>query len=573
MTVPKRPGPSGEEIEEFRQVIEHSLDMVVIFDTEGVVQYVNPAFTRVSGYTSEDAIGRPVRNLGPIPATLETELGDAMRNDGRWQGEWETTRKSGEPYWVSTTISLLRAASGRPTHLVAMSQDVTERYALRQELQEREAYFRALVEGAADVIAVVDESGIVKYISPSLTLVAGWSQDEVVGRNMLEFVHPDDRALLAARFRDRVAGERSDHFTEYRSRAKDGSYKFIQSTGRPLANGAGYVIHSRDISDRVRTEEALRRSEANFRTLAESTPAAMFIVQDGRTLYVNSAAEVILGYTRDELLSMNFLDLVYPDFREQVTAYTLARQRGEAAPSRYEAKIVTKSGAERWVMSSAAAIEQDGRPAVIGIAFDITDHKLQERALSESEEKFRTVADTTPVAIFLYEGGRFLFVNSMSETLTGYSREELLAADPWSVLHPESMGLARQRQAERLENLATPARYELKLLRKDGEERWIEYGGNAATIDGREVIMGSAVDITDRVRAEAQLRDSEQRFRTLAELGPAAIFMIEGDRLLYVNAAGEAMTGYTLEELRTIDPWTVLHPDFHQRARERGRAR
>lgn len=442
MTVSKRSLPSSEELEGFRQVVEHSLDMVVIFDAEGVVQYVNSAFTRISGYASEDAVGKAVRGLGTIPTGVEEELNASIRDEGRWQGEWETARENGEPYWISTTISLLRDSAGRAIHLVAMSRDVTERR---------------------------------------------------------------------------------------------------------------------------RAEEGLRQSEARFRALAELTPVSIFLIDGFHNIYVNPAAESITGYSRDELLAMDFWAVVRPEDRDAIRETGLARQRGEKVPDRYEVQIVTKSGRERWVDFAATRVQYEGRTVTLGTATDVTERKQAEAALRASEEKFRTVAETAPVGIFIYEGERFLYVNAMAEEVTGYSREELLRINPWTILHAEFHDLARKQETARLRGEFDVSRYELKIVRMDGAVRWLDCGAAWAEIGGRRVVMGSAADITERKQAQEALRESEERFRQFAENLEDVVWMSDAGKkaVLYVNAAYERVWGRPRQELYDglASFLDVLHPD------------
>ncbi|HXF83183.1 MAG TPA: HD domain-containing phosphohydrolase [bacterium] len=141
------------------------------------------------------------------------------------------------------------------------------------------------------------------------------------------------------------------------------------------------LLAMEDVTARLEAERARREREEWFRRLADTTSTAIVIYQDERFVYVNRAAEALSGYDREALLRMRFWDLVHPEFRDLVRERGLARQRGEAVPARYEFKIVTREGAERWVDFTAGRIEWNGRPAAVGTAFDITDRHEAEDAL------------------------------------------------------------------------------------------------------------------------------------------------------------------------------------------------
>jgi len=131
--------------------------------------------------------------------------------------------------------------------------------------------------------------------------------------------------------------------------------------------------------------DALRESEQKFRVLAETMPAAIFLYQGDKYVYVNTAAEKITGYTKDELIGMNFWEWASPEYKDIVRDRGRARQMGEEVPSRYELKYRAKDGREGWADFVTGLIEYGGRPAVIGVAFDITDRKKAEKALRKSQ--------------------------------------------------------------------------------------------------------------------------------------------------------------------------------------------
>jgi len=212
---------------------------------------------------------------------------------------------------------------------------------------------------------------------------------------------------------------------------KEGASEFLLKTNsiRLVPAILSVVNQKRDREARERAEEAQRQSEARFKALAETSTALIFIYQGERFTYVNSASKQITGYTEDELLSIKFWELVHPDHREMVHQRGLARQRNENVPTRYEFKIVTKDGKERWLDFAASAILYEGIPAGLGIAFDVTDRKLIEEKLQASELRYRLLFKATPQPMWLYDIDtlQFLEVNDAAVHYYGYSREEFLS--------------------------------------------------------------------------------------------------------------------------------------------------
>jgi two-component system, sensor histidine kinase and response regulator len=197
---------------------------------------------------------------------------------------------------------------------------------------------------------------------------------------------PSDELPLARALK----GESVDNVEMFIRRPSLPSDAFINVTGRPIKDAEGRiyggVVVFYDITERKRAEAAIRASEQRFRTMAETMPTTVAIYQGTGHAYVNAAAETMLGYTREELLHRGFLDYVHPDHREMVKQRSLARQRGEVVPPRYEIKLVHKDGHEMWADFSATTIEFEGKPAVLGIAVDVTQRKQMELAQQRAVE-------------------------------------------------------------------------------------------------------------------------------------------------------------------------------------------
>lgn len=163
--------------------------------------------------------------------------------------------------------------------------------------------------------------------------------------------------------------------------------RFAQLASVAFDNAQLYTSAQQEIADRKRVEKALRESEAKFRTLAETVTGAIFILSGGRFLYANSAAEVMSGYSRTELLAMNIWDLVHPDYHDLVMQGIMAEPDSRRRPPRYELKFVNKAGKDRWVDLTTSLLEFEGAPAILATVFDITQRKRAENALSLAYEK------------------------------------------------------------------------------------------------------------------------------------------------------------------------------------------
>ncbi len=250
-------------------------------------------------------------------------------------------------------------------------------------LSDSEKHYRELIERSPLAIFIQREGAIVFANGSFLALLGLKSVDRVKGRSVIGFFSEDERDRVARFVTDRASGRPAAEACRTVALRADGTTFPARLKVAPvnMPDGPGFILFLEDFSEHARAEEALKTSEERFRALAENTSAAIFIYQENRFRYVNPATEQISGYGHDELLAMNFWDLVHPDHREMVKARGLARQAGESVLQRYEFKVLCKGGEERWVQFSAGLTDLGGRPAALGTAFDITERKRAESRL------------------------------------------------------------------------------------------------------------------------------------------------------------------------------------------------
>lgn len=300
-------------------------------------------------------------------------------------------------------------------------------------------------------------------------------------------------------------------------------------------------------SERRHADEEIRLSETKFRALAESTSTAIFLIQDTKYIYINPAFERMVGYTMDDLAGMNFWDFIHPDCLELVKTRGISRMQGEEVPPWYEIKFISKGGGIKWADFSAAVIQLDNKPTIVGSTIDITDRKEAEEALLISNERFRTfVENANDIVYSLSPEGIFTYVSPSWTEALGHDVSEVEGRPFEIFVNPEDLPQCYEILERTVRTGEKQAGAEYRVRHKDGTWRW--HTTNTSVIrnaEGNPVIyMGIARDITDRKQAEEISREKERRLADIIEFLPDATLVIDRDgRVIAWNRAIEIMTG------------------------------
>jgi len=302
-------------------------------------------------------------------------------------------------------------------------------------------------------------------------------------------------------------------------------------------NPYGYILkplNERDLNSCIRmslfrfeAEKKLNESESRFKALTEVAQTSIIIIQGDKFIYVNPFVRELTGYSSDEMMQMNFWDIVHPDQKNMVKERGFARQRGEDVPPAYEFTILTKNGELKWVQTSAILTELDGKKCVLAVVYDITERKKTEDILRQSEEKFRAVAESTPAQIVIFQGDGFVYVNSFSETITGYSQEELLKMNFWDLVHPDDVEVTRQRGRARQKGESVTESYELRIITKSKQEKWMSYSARTIEFEGKPAVLGIAIDISESKKIQEEIEQSRQRYMAFIAQSTEGIYRTE----------------------------------------------
>ena len=304
-------------------------------------------------------------------------------------------------------------------------------------------------------------------------------------------------------------------------------------------------------SERKRRKEALRKETEKYHLLMEYSPTAISVAQDGRHKFVNRRALEMLGYSEEELTASPFIEFVHPDDREMVMDRYRKRLSNKDVPDVYALRVIDKSGSAKWIEIQATLVTWDGKPATLNFFTDITDRKKTEEALQASELQYHTIFETTGTTMLMVEDDMTIFLaNRGFESLTGYSPEEVEGKKKWTefVEKDDLEKMMRRHQLRRDNPDFAEKVYEFRLIRKDGHQRDILL--TVDVIPGTRRSVASLIDLTERKKAEEELRISEEKYRGILDSIDEGYFEVDlAGNFIFANDAECKILGCSRSEL------------------------
>jgi PAS domain S-box-containing protein len=505
-------------------------------------------------------------------------VGDAAAAGDEFETEWRVNTRDGSLRWLVSRGSPVRDADGAVVRYLGVVMDITRRKEAEIALRHSQSELRALADSSPDIVFQIDRDRrlVVANAPFDQAIVTSGGEPITPGDPILPPTYPEEfRALWRAHYDRAFAGE--SLAVETTVPMADGAHH-MENHLTPVrsddAEVTGVVVTSRDITERRRAEQDLRDSEARFRAYFEQSLIGATVISPTMAwIDVNEAACDLLGYSREELLELTWMELTHPEDLAGDVAQFNRVLAGEIDEYRLEKRYLRKDGAVVWVDRSVRCHRgEDGNvDYLLSLLSDITGLKATEHELKQSQQRLREAHRLAHIGIWSW----------VAETDTVTWSEELYriaGLDPASTAptyaeHPTIYSTESWSRLERAvqKALTTGDSYhlELELIRPDGTSRWVNaFGGVAHDVDGRvEGLHGTVQDITERKRAEAALRESAEDFRTLADAVPQIVWTTGPDgKNTYFNQQWADYTGMTLEESHG-DGWNKpFHPDDRQRA-------
>ncbi len=568
---------------------------VVIHDAEGRIIHSNPTAIELLGITDNEIMGRTPedpswkfldvdgKNLRIEKFPVNQVLNSGQSLKGMIGGIVRPC--TADIKWVIINAEPMRDSLGKITQVLVTFMDVTERRQAEAAFQESEARYRAISGLTSDYAYSyrVEPNGelVNEWVAGAVEQLTGYTREEVTARGGWEsLIYPEDMKIPMRQLQKIYSNQSAT--IEYRIFDRAGNVRWLRDFAEPvwdenedrLKQILGAV---QEITDQKAAEEEVKEA---YEIIKES-PAVAFLwqkVEGWPVEYVSENVVSLLGYTAEEVMSgkVSYVDVVHPADLDRVgeEVETFSAEKGRERFNHKPYRIVAQDGTVKWVRDTTS-IKRDQNGNIThyhGIVEDITETIEAEEALRESETLFRTLVENSQAGIFLVdEHYCFVYANEELSHILGFGPNEIEGIDFRSVLDEESREFVADRYVRRQKGEDVPSRYEVGIVRQDGEKRRLEMVATAIpNPDGSVQTMGQVLDITDRKQAEKSLRESEERFRELAENIREVFWLFDWEKqqVLYVSPAYEEVWGRSILDLyEHYEEWgNSVHPHDAQYA-------
>jgi PAS domain S-box-containing protein len=551
---------------------------VVAANNNGLITFINPVAEELLGMKQEDLVDKPFNEIltminestgKQINSPLETVLGEGKVIQMSENVVLLGKDKLETP--IEYVASPIKDEKGSINGIVMVFQDISLRKQAEKTIKESEERYRKLVDNFPEPMVVYCENKLY-YMNPeTIKLFKSTSSAELIGKSLVNFVHPDHRDDLKARLHEIEQGSEQQKYIKIKVLTLDGSEKDVDISashiyyyGKPAVQ-----IVLKDITVGRKAEEVLRESEEKYRSVVERANDGIAIIQDGLLKYINPIIEKMIGYEKDELIDAPIVNFLHPDEKTRVIDYYNRRMAGEKVPTIYETIILDKDGSKREIEINAAIIHYNGKIADLVIIRDISERKGVENALKESEERYRRLVNTSPDAIIYSDlKGKIQMVNSKALNLYGVETEtELIGKNVFEFISPED----RSRAMENSQNVMKGkpiSNIQYLLIRKDGKTYHGEISASLITdSEGNpKGLIGVVRDITERLLITEALQKSEEKYRLLVDnINDGVYTLDENGYFTFVNNVIENRSGMSKEKFKKLQFNDIVSPADRER--------
>ena len=556
-------------------------DGAMILSEEGVIRYVNAAQEQMCGYLRQDLEGRNISHLLAIGAKPADDflqvIFDEIGRNGAWSGQWPNRRQDGSVSVLTVRIRMIDWC-GERHWLVLQHEHLVERL---EKPDDPEGRFAIAAEAAELGVWEWDVPANAFVYSARARIICGLPlTGEVTYEDVVRVTHPEDFPRTSGQAnRAFDPAIRSREAFEYRLVRPDGSLRWVRAYGYAMFTDASataralrYIGTLEDITDRVTARRAETEAARQVHLALESARMAVWSLDVTNGVIASSREfNQLFGFHPDAQPTLDEVEACYaPGVKERlIESWTAAH--AARSPNFETEYMIRRSGEDRaiFVRCDISYASDGGPERAFGIVMDVTEAQRARRALRESDARFVEAANSAPAPVWMTDAdGRVEFANEAMVKFAGLARQETMG-DRWlALIHPDDLPAVIAARQRAWNAGYQPYTFEARFRRADGDWRLLEVNSRPRRgQDGNfKGYVGLAVDRTEAQRAMAEVAESEERFRLLADSAPVMIWMSDPDGgCVYLNAALRRFWSVAPGDIATFDWRTRMHPEDEAR--------
>lgn len=505
-----------QDLSLYRRIFTTSYDCIAILNSEGEYVEQNAAHQKLFGLSDFDI-------MGETPSVIFGEerfkrIMDRLKEKGAYTGEVSVVDKNSAELTTTLSAFALRKNILKPANYFYILRKITKGENVDEELKKSEHKYRQLIENSLQAIVIIQDFKIV-YTNKSFSRITGYTIDELLSftpKETMNLVHPDDQEMVWGNLKKRIIGLDIPPHYQFKGVSKDGSTKildlYVSKTdfeGKPAIQG--FFL---DITDQVAAQQALEKSDQNYKILIENqTDLIIKVDPEGRFLFVSPSYCELFGKKEEELLGKYFLPLVHEEDRKK-TEDAMERLKEPPHSCYIEQRALTSKGWRWLAWFDQALVNKNGKiTAVIGSGRDIDELKKAENNLRERNKYIETILRNLPIGLAVHEinSGKLIFMNKEFQEIYGWPEEEIPTVKTFlNKVYPDaelrkniSSKITADIKGKKPENLFWD---NIEVKSKNGEKKYVS-AKNIPLYD-QNLIISTVQDITKRITADRQIQNS-----------------------------------------------------------------
>ncbi len=559
---------ADEEVHKLLLATEHSPASIVITDPTGNIEYVNPKFIQLTGYSSREVVGKNARILksGETPPGKYKQMWETLITGGEWHGEFHNRKKNGELYWERASISPIFDSAGKIAHFLAVKEDITEHKQAGEKLATEQRLLNNLITATPDHIYFKDRESRFTRINEGFARRHGLSDPSAaLGKTDFD-IFGDQHARQAYEDEQRIIATGEPLINqEEREDWRDGRITWVSSTKMPLRDNTGKIVGimgiSRDITARKQAEQQLAEALGfNQKIILEAPDGILVYKASGQCVLANEAAGQTINATVPELVKQNFRQI--ESWRVSGMLKMAEETLATKSPRHGEFRFTSTFGKEAWLSCQFSFFVRGNEPHLLLRFNDVIERKRADEALANERALLRTLVDHLPLAVYLKDvDGRKTLANRLELDYLGVTSEaEVLGKTDFDFYPPEQAAAYQAFDQEMIRTGQPLINHEGRFTKPDGSvihllASVVPLRDAADRVTG---LVGINLDITERKRAEEALQESQALYYSFVEQLPIGVFRKDREgRYVLVNHRFCQMKGMKAEEFMGKTPQEV----------------